>query len=696
MNKLYLSILWHQHQPFYKDTVNDIYRMPWVYMHAIKDYYDMLYLVRKHNVKVTFNLVPVLLYQLADYIKEPKNDELLSIIYSNQLPEAKEMKKLFTYAFDSMDQKKIHSSKRYHELLLKKNHGDSFTLKESNDLKVHLLLSWMGHISFLEEPWLMNIKDQDQEFSVKDKEKILKYAENMLQKVIDEHKSAFQKDEIEVSTTPFFHPILPLLNSFQAAQVSVHDLPLPGNISNMADDVAYQISEGKKYTESIMEKEIVGFWPSEGSVSPAIISGFIQNNVQWIATDKGILAHSFNLAQTPFSDNDTYHPYEYESDHGPIRIYFRDTALSDLIGFTYSQWETNAAVNDFLSRLARIKDNFAGSGEVAHVNIILDGENAWEHYTNNGYDFLDRLYQAIAQAEWIDSITFREASSLPARKLKKLFSGSWIFSNLNTWIGHPEKNKGWEYLVLAKEAFEKNKAAVSEEKKESARFALSAAEGSDWFWWYGDDFYSHFSDDFDALFRQHLRNVYQYLNLNIPQELYYSIRGKHKGGLLSPPNNYLDVHPDGMLEGYFDWLGAGEFDLTYDGSTMHLATRRLQKLKFGPALRGEYGIYLALEGDLENTFDEILEIEVLNGERIIMQWDMQNHTIIFIEGLPEHSHAEIAQADIIEIFLPLAKNESSVLMQFRILKKGQISEKAPMYSMAKLPLKIDASQNWIV
>jgi len=696
MKKLYLSILWHQHQPFYKDTVNSIYRMPWVYMHSLKDYYDMLVLAVENKVKVTFNLVPILLYQILDYIKNPLQDELLAILYNNGPIHAREEKQLTTYAFSSMDQKKIHASPRYHELLTKKNHGETFTPEDYVDLKVHLLLAWFGQVSFRKEAWLHNLAQKDRGYSNADKEKILQYGESLLKTVIDAHRTAYEQGLIDVSTTPFFHPILPLLSSFQAARVSVPDIPLPGAVSNMANDIGLQIQSGKEYTEGILGKKINGFWPSEGSVSPAVIPEFAKNEVKWVATDQGILAHSFALSHTPFGHNEIYVPYDFSTENGPVRMYFRDTQLSDLIGFTYSQWDTQTAVNDFLTRLARIKDEFTGPEGNPHVNVILDGENAWEHYPNNGYDFLDKLYKAIANAGWIVPITHTEALSLPGRKLEKLFSGSWIYSNFNTWIGHPEKNRAWEFLVKAKTAFEERKDTVDAKTLAEARFALSAAEGSDWFWWYGDDFYSHFSDDFDALFRQHVRNVYQYLGLSVPQELYSSIRGKHRGGLIAHPVDYLTVHPDGLVEGFFDWLGAGEFDLTFDASTMHLATRRLQKLKFGPSQKHTHGFYMAIEGNLENPYQETLEIEILNNESIIIEWDMQNKTILPTDGQQKHLHIQIAQKDVIEMYVPFSQAEEHILVQFRVKKNGQIIEKAPMYSMAKLPLKVEKAADWII
>lgn len=697
MKKIEFALLWHQHQPFYKDTLNNIYRMPWVLMHSMKDYVDMLHLVTETGMKATFNLVPVLLYQIEDYLQDPGQDELFAVISKkSSLLSEDEVEKLTTYAFDSMDHKKIHRSTRYHSLLTRYKEGAELSPAELHDLQVHLLLAWLGHLSFLKAKLPVDLLKKDRNYTDNDKNEIIEFSLNLVNEVIPAHREAFLENKIEVTTTPFFHPILPLLHRFQSAKVASPDVSLPPRPSGMAEDVSGQLQSGREYTEKLMQKEIKGFWPSEGSVSPETMKSFAENNITWVATDGGILANSFHREKRHFSKNDLYRPYSYSTDSGEVYMFFRDTELSDLIGFTYSQWNPEDAVEDFIKRLAEIRDS--SSEETPLVSVILDGENAWEAYKNNGYDFLHTLYTRLVETEWITPVTFSEAlekRDYRTDRINDLHSGSWIYSNLLTWIGHREKNKAWELLSELREVYGKKIGTLNSVHRKKAEFELFAAEGSDWFWWYGDDFYSHFSDDFDALFRLHVANVYRYLNEPVPDVLYQSIRGRHKGGLKDHPQARIYVQTDGEKQGYFDWLGAGEFDLTFDASTMHRQSRRLSKLFYGPAAGEKTGIYMAIEGDFKDPLKEILEVEILDGKEIKIEWDLEKKKLIRAEGI-DSKKMQIAQSSIIEFFIPHEKPMHEVQVQFTITAGGKTVEKAPLYSRAKLPLDVDRYGDWVV
>lgn len=702
MKKLQLCFLWHQHQPFYKDTLNDIYKMPWVFSHALKDYYDMLELCRITRFPATFNLVPSLIYQIRDYERDMFKDELLLIIKTEpDILTSSQKQKLMTYAFDSMNPNKIHQSKRYKFLGTMAKEFQKMGNQELLDVQVHLLLAWMGEVSIRQEPLLQQLIKKDSYFTNSEKEQLLQFAHQLLCKVLPAHAKAWQDGEIDITTTPFFHPILPLLKDFSSARVALPNIAIPRVLSNMANDINDHIQEASNYVEKVLGKKVEGFWPSEGSVSAEIVEHFSQNGVQWISTDAGVFFNTMRSNRQHVEKKDLYKPYRMSSKNGDVFIFFRDTELSDLIGFTYSQWDAHAAVNDFLSRLNNIYSMYQYDNNDAVVSIILDGENAWEHYPNNGYDFLHLLYSKIKETDWIHVNMFKQVlkdyNNIPS--LPKLFAGSWIYSNFATWMGHSEKNKAWEYLVEARKMVSQHLDTVAPEVKEQIRFEIGAAEGSDWFWWYGDDFYSHFSDDFDDLFRLHLRNVYSLCNQDIPDYLFNSIRQKHGGGLQRIPETYLNVAIDGNANNYFEWLGAGEFDLTYDASTMQMGKRRLKTLLYGMEYRKatdeKKGLYLCLQGEFDNNSNDVLEIEIINEIKHIITWDMQQQKVIRTQGIEEEDGLHIEQDRFVEIFLSL-KADDKVRVHFKIFQNNELIEKAPFYSMAVLPLQMSNQADWVV
>lgn len=702
MKKLQLCFLWHQHQPFYKDTLNNIYKMPWVFSHALKDYYDMLELCRTTNFPATFNLVPSLVYQIRDYEKDMYKDELLLVVQSEpEILNDSQKQKLMTYAFESMNPSKIDQSKRFKFLKTLSKEFQKMSNQELLDVQTHLLLAWLGEVSLRQEKFLQDLVKKDSYFSSTEKEKLLEFCHKLVAKVLPAHAEAWHNKEIAITTTPFFHPILPLLKDFSSARVALPQLAIPRIPSNMAEDIDRQITDARNYVEKELGQKVSGFWPSEGSVSPQVVEHFAAAGVRWISTDAGIFYNTMRMNRQNASKKDLYKPYRIVTEKGDVNIFFRDTELSDLIGFTYSQWDAQAAVNDFLSRLRSIYSLYEYDNEDAVVSIILDGENAWEYYPNNGYDFLHLLYSQIKQTDWINVNLFEEVlneyQNIPT--LPKLFSGSWIYSNFATWMGHPEKNKGWEYLVETRKILQENISALPEQTQKQVWFEMQAAEGSDWFWWYGDDFYSHFSDDFDDLFRLHLRNVYTLCKRPIPDYLFNSIRKKHSGGLKRKPESYLNVNIDGNINSYFEWLGAGEFDLSYDASTMQMGKRRLKNLYYGIDARkfagDQKGLYLCIEGEIGESSDEILEVELINEVRHTIKWSMREHKVLETEGIDNPDDLRMEQDHYIEIFLPL-KAEDSVRVHFKIFQNGELIEKAPLYSMAVLPLQTNTKGDWIV
>jgi hypothetical protein len=357
------------------------------------------------------------------------------------------------------------------------------------------------------------------------------------------------------------------------------------------EDARSQILAGAACFERIFGFPPSGSWPSEGSVSDQVLSIMADCGTPWAATDEGVL--SATLGGLGIGKEALYHPYLFSSGGKDIALFFRDHTLSDLIGFTYSQWEEQRAIADFADRLRGIA---ASQPDASVVPVILDGENAWEYYPDNGYHFLKGLYETLAAARDIHTATCSEILvKVDCRRLQHIHPGSWINANYGIWIGHPEENKGWELMAAAREAAIHaspeiaallgkgitDLAAIANPVAAGVCRDLFAAQGSDWFWWYGDDHYSPHSGQFDLLFRRHLMSVYRTLGLEIPPVLYEPVKLKNPAGFVRPPAGFITPDITGFVGDYFEWLAAGLYDLSRQLSAMHTAKTALRHFYYG-------------------------------------------------------------------------------------------------------------------
>jgi alpha-amylase/alpha-mannosidase (GH57 family) len=600
---LYITFMWHMHQPYYKDPVLGEYALPWTYLHAIKDYYDMAAIVDETpGAKAVFNLVPSLLEQIEDYAAGRARDPFLS---RGQMAPADmgEDDRLFILNnfFSANRLRMIEPNKRYLELLYLSGDGDNSRIAERLqqfrdqdllDLQVWFFLAWTGEVARRHYPVLLELISKGKNFTAEDKMLLFDTHRSILQRIIPLYKRLHLSGKAELAVSPYYHPILPLLCDMKSAQVAMPRATLPYAGFKHPRDARNQVKEGVRYFTETFGFSPAGMWPSEGSVSDEALTIIADCGLHWAATDEGILARTLNGGLGPGREA-LYQPHIFRSDDKELNLFFRDHALSDLIGFSYSQWNPDRAVTDLIARLKDIRHH---NPESRIVSVILDGENAWEYYPDNGYHFLSQLYQQIAITPGLELATFSEVlARAPAnRVLTHVHPGSWINANYGVWVGHPEENQGWDYLELARQAAVDNsplvaamlsrQEAVSSADDETAQMickSLYAAEGSDWFWWYGDDHFSPHSDRFDGLFRNHLMNVYRLLGLEIPRELYEPIKKKCVAGFIRDPAAMITPTLDGLITDYFEWLAAGLFDLTKQASAMHAAENQLQSFFYG-------------------------------------------------------------------------------------------------------------------
>jgi alpha-amylase/alpha-mannosidase (GH57 family) len=519
---LRIALLWHQHQPYYRKGNHFI--LPWVRLHAAKDYWDLPALAEQFpSLKQTINIVPSLLVQLDEYIRYGITDTIqeLTLINANELSrfQKKEILRLFFLCnYTTM----IAPYTRYHELYSYAVHNqqealDLFSSQDWLDIQTWYNLTWIGELFKSNNSELQSLFKKAH-FSEADKVSVLDYHKRIIRLIIPIMQKAVSENRLELSVTPFYHPIIPLLIDSYSALENLPQIQLPRHAPQSVKDAQVHIERALAYCKDRLSIVPNGMWPSEGSISNESLSLFEQNNIKWIATDEKI------LFQSPGNHHqlDKYFPRKI----GKLVCYFRDHALSDAIGFEYSSWNTQKAIDDFINRLQKIRLDLIQhygehSLEYAVVPIILDGENCWEYYQNNGLPFLQSLFHALISNPELLTITMTEGiqGSEFLEPLSSIKAGSWIHGNFSIWIGHPQDNAAWEMIAKARERLFDCELDQKSPEWQKAYNHLLISEGSDWFWWYGDDHISANQSEFDELFRWNIEQIYLLIGHNIPDEV---------------------------------------------------------------------------------------------------------------------------------------------------------------------------------
>ena len=555
------------HQPYYEDLATGEHVLPWVRMHALKDYYGMVALMREFpQVQLTFNLVPSLLVQLEAFAGERAHDWHLELGLKPAAALTDNERAIILSEFFHVPRRMIDLYPRYAELLQDRDRAAAFAVADLLDLQVWHKLAWVDPFYLDNDPRIARLIQKQKDFTEEDKLELREVELEILQRVIPEYRAAAERGQVELSTSPFYHPILPLLCDTDIYLRTDPSAAVPRPPFRRPEDAAAQLARARQCHLRLFGHEPVGLWPSEGSVSDASVELAAQAGFQWMATDEAILGrsieHEFRRdAQGRLDTSDAlYRAYSVQAGGSRIGCLFRDHALSDLIGFVYAGWDPQDAASDFVNRLAEGGRRFSAAtdGEEATISIILDGENAWEHFEGGGRPFLRALYGKLSGHPELRTVTMSHAAARSPRTLPGIFPGSWIDGNFFIWIGHGDDLRGWRQLRDARQMFDRVAPTATSEDREGAFQELLIAEGSDWFWWYGDDHSSDHDLEFDDLFRRHLRNVYQMLGQAIPDELFVTnISTSHVPQSVIPPVGLLAPVLDGQVSSYFEWLPAG-------------------------------------------------------------------------------------------------------------------------------------------
>ncbi|GAB4325158.1 MAG: glycoside hydrolase [Leptolyngbyaceae cyanobacterium] len=604
---LYVAFIWHQHQPLYKSraesgVADGRYRLPWVRLHGTKDYLDLVLILEQYpKLHQTVNLVPSLILQIEDYVAGTALDPYLKIalLPTEQLTlEQKEF--AIAHFFDGNHHTLIDPHPRYAELYGQrqdKGHEwclDHWTDQDYSDLAAWHNLSWIDPL-FWDDPEIAGWLKQGKGFTLSDRQRIYSKQREILSRIIPQHRKLQDAGQLEITTTPYTHPILPLLADTNSGRVAVPEMTLPRSRFQWAEDIPRHLQKAKHLYKDRFGRMPRGLWPSEQSVSPAILPYISEQGFQWICSDEAVLGWSTNHffsrdgSGNVYEPELLYRPYRLETPHGDLAIVFRDHRLSDLIGFTYGSMEAGQAARDLVGHLEAIARSLksrqaSGSTALEHpwlVTIALDGENCWEFYQQDGLPFLNTLYQILSDHSDIKLVTVSEfLDQFPPTEIipsAKLHSGSWVDGSFTTWIGDPAKNRAWDLLTDARQMLADHPEATEETNPEAWE-ALFAAEGSDWFWWFGEGHSSNQDAMFDQLFREHLAALYQALNEPVPPEVRQPVE-VHAGRGDHPPEGFIHPYIDGRGDEQ-DWERAGRFEIGGARGTMHRSST-IQRVWYG-------------------------------------------------------------------------------------------------------------------
>ncbi|HQS82188.1 MAG TPA: glycoside hydrolase family 57 protein [Thiobacillus sp.] len=545
---LNVVLCWHMHQPYYREGLKGAYHLPWVYLHGIKDYSDMAaHLERYPLMRAVVNFAPVLLEQLDDYAQQldvllkhgkPTQDHMLNLLSGvERIPsDVASRLRIVQDCQRCHAPRMIHPYPAFYRLvrMISPSHADAggaadlpvqlgyLSEQYFLDLLTWYHLAWLGN-SLRQLPLAQRLMAQETGFSAADRHELLHLMQSCMAGLIPRYRALAERGQVELSMAPYGHPIVPLLNDFGNLRDALPDVPVPDATAYPGGSARarWHLQHGVAVFERYFGIKPAGVWLSEGGVSEDALAQLDEMEFAWTASGEGVWRNSCAKSGCPDKEVQSRHTLFSPAriDGFKTRVFFRDDGLSDLIGFKYSDWHADDAVADFIRHLENIATFFGKDAHHHVVSIILDGENAWEYYPDNGHHFLDALYAALSSHPTLKVSTFAEqAAYAPAKPMKRLAAGSWVYGSFSTWIGSEDKNRGWDYLVAAKKAYDSVVAAgkLNADQLALATRQLAVCEGSDWFWWFGDYNPSGSVSDFEQLYRTQLRELYRLLGVAPP------------------------------------------------------------------------------------------------------------------------------------------------------------------------------------
>lgn len=709
MARVRLAFLWHMHQPLYREPESGEYLLPWVRLHATRSYNDMAWILERHpRIRCTVNFTPVLLEQLEEYVRGEARDRFVELTArpARELAPADVQAILRSFFMVDWDMN-IRPLPRYWEILQKRGRdiravdlgrvSASFSPQEITDLQVLFNLAWMGFGAFEDDEGLRALREKGRDFGQLDVEYVLSAQQRILAGIVPRWRRLAERGQVELSATPYFHPILPLVCDTDAARRALPHLALPPRYA-WPEDARWQVREAIETHARRFGAPPAGMWPAEGAVSPEALEVLASEGVRWAASDEGVLLRSLDGGGRVAS---LYRPWRVGAGSaGEIRMLFRDRPLSDLIGFTYARAQPRDAVADFVTRVREAGAAWARAGKPgpATVGVFLDGENAWEHYPSSGRAFLDTLYGELERTDGIETVTVGDAvAAADGPAVPRIHSGSWIEASYRIWIGHSEDRQAWTALGRARAALAAAERAgtLDPERAARARRHVYAAEGSDWYWWYGEDFTTELAAEFDGLFRGHVIRAALLAGASPPQEALEPIKraGVADGADAKPlrePTALVTPVLDGRETTYFEWQGSGLYRPGQHRGSMYGGAQAFHVLHYGFDLGA---LYLRLDP----AESPRRSAEVATAIRVAILGDQKRLAVelpVVPDGVPREGTRDgapfgrVVFTDVLELALPFAPlgllAGEKLALSLHVLRGEVEVERLPRYGFLAL------------
>ncbi len=715
MVPVHVAFVWHMHQPWYLRPNSQRAALPFVRLHASSAYYDMPWLLSRYeDTRVTFNLVPSLVRQLEGYVAGEITDRALELSLCDPADlNLDDRRYLLTHMCAGPSTGALAASPRYGELSHKRGPDRKpeaidracriFDSADFRDLQVLFNLAWCGFALATESEVVAELRRKDRGFTEDEKLALIAEMRAAMERVLERYRTVAEHGGAELTCSPFYHPIMPLLADMRDARRSVPAAQLPDVLWREPDEVRRQLRDGLSAHEQVFGARPRGIWPSEGAVSDAALEIVAAEGLQWAASDEEVLAASLGVG--PGGDarpapEQLYRPWLVAD--GRLSIIFRDHRLSDLIGFVYRDWDADDAAADFVSRLRAISERWTDEARPPLVSVILDGENPWGWYPDAGEAFLSALYRRIEADKHLRTTTVAEhLEQFPAQdRLASVFPGSWIDHSFSTWIGGAEHRRAWELLTGALEVLRRHEPDAP--GCEEARRHLMIAEGSDWFWWYSESQHTPDADIFDALFRAHVAQVYVALGQSPPQAVEEPIYAERVSRLTREAAGWMQATIDGRVSGYFEWQPAALLRTSGLASAMQRSGYVVHELYFG---FDPENLWLRIDTDGPAA-------HTLRGCRLEVIFTEETRHVIAIAIDPEEDtpaidgdlceFAQCAIDRIIEARVPLraidAQPGSTLWLAVVVGRDGRVIERWPeIGSLAvRVPTEEAMAASWLV
>jgi len=661
---IYLSILWHMHQPSYVfngeiNTIIPVFR-------TLFNYYPMAVLTEKYpDIKINFNFTPVLLDQIQGITSAKYYDNFLSILVDDTNDE----EKILTFASEIPG--RILEKQYTLKILLDKVKTNTFSVQDISDIKVHLHLACFHPFIIDEE--LKQLVKKSRYFDKKEKELLYNKEKNILKETINKYKNLMKTGQCEIITSPMTHPIMPLLYNTNIAKQTKTSLPIPENLFSYPEDAEEQLIRGINIFKTTFEKCPDGIWPPEGSLSNEILDLFAKHNIKWTATDQQLLSETLSR---PLFQKEHYNIWDFRE---KIFIFFRDHHLSDMIGFSYQHMEEKEAAVNFIEHIHKSSDKTKNQ----LITIILDGENPWDYYPSFGFYFLPTLYTMLSESSDIKTITFSEALKLDIKheKLERIVPGSWMGVNFDNWIGKQPANTAWKILQQVRKLSEEKINSLDDTKKEKLKEYIMLAESSDWFWWYSIPADKKIKRKFDAYFRNNIRKIYEILDVKAPEFLNFPVENYDIEEFFP----YIKPSIDGKITHFYEWYNAVEIDAADLWTTFKPVEIPIKKIFYG---YDDENVYIRID-TLEK---QNIEIEITFHNSVKQKFYIKND---LSSSLP----ISFVYGDIIEIKIPkkeiLLEGEKTIFFNISIRDREGHEIVLPTGDYFKITF-LSEEENWII